>query len=391
MTAESIVQTGLARVLKGDATLPSGSLALCTNYTAVTEDLRRAVDALMETGADIRALLTPEHGYWGAAQAGESDGDGIDEATGLPVLDTYLTEGRALDALVSRVDAERILFDMQDIGTRFYTYMWTLYDLMCSAARMDRGVVVLDRPNPLGSQVAGPGLDPRVSSFVGRVSVPLRHGMSLGELARWFNQVYVPEVTGRQADLQVIEVSGWTGQLQDEDLPWVMPSPNMPALRTAVLYPATGLLEATTLSEGRGTTAPFELFGAAWTDARLADALRERDLPGVAVREAVFRPTFSTWAGETVHGAQLHLVDAERFDPVLTGWSLLDVVAEMYPEHQLWREQVEGRPPFADLLWGSSALREGIEARSDLDDVLTGSPPAPAPPESVRLYPGAAP
>ena len=391
MTAESIVQTGLTRVLKGEATLPSGSLALCTNYTAVTEDLRRAVDALMEAGADIRALLTPEHGYWGAAQAGESDGDGIDEATGLPVLDTYLTEGQALDALVSRAGAERILFDVQDIGTRFYTYMWTLYDLMCSAARTDRGVVVLDRPNPLGSQVAGPGLDPRVSSFVGRASVPLRHGMTLGELARWFNQVYVPEVTGRHVDLQVIEVSGWSGRLQGEELPWVMPSPNMPTLRTALLYPATGLLEGTVLSEGRGTTAPFELFGAAWTDSRLAAALRERDMPGVDVREAVFRPTFSKWAGETVHGAQLHLTDPDEVDSVATGWTVLDTVADVYPEQQLWREQVEGRPPFLDLLWGSPALREGIDARSDLDGVLAESPRSPAAPEGVALYPKRAP
>lgn len=390
MTSAGTVQTGLSRVLTGDAPLPSGSLALCTNYTAVTEDLRRAVDVLLEAGADLHALLTPEHGYWGAAQAGESDGDGQDEASGLPVLDTYLREGQALDALVMRAGAERILFDVQDIGTRFYTYMWTLYDLMCSAARTGMGVVVLDRPNPLGARVAGPGLDPSVSSFVGRVPLPLQHGMTIGELARWFNAVHVPDVTGHRASLEVIEVSGWAREFHGEGLPWVMPSPNMPALRTAVLYPATGLLEATTLSEGRGTTAPFELLGAAWSDARLAGALRERDLPGVAVREAVFRPTFSSWAGETVHGAQIHLTDPRRFDPVLTGWSVLDTVAEVYPEQSLWREQVEGRPPFADLLWGSSALREGIDARSELDDILAESPAAPTPPESVVLYPQSA-
>lgn len=380
-------RTGLIRVIAGDAALPAGSMALCTNYTAVTADLRRGVDALIDSGADIRSLLSPEHGYWGAVQAGQSEGEGRDEATGLPILDTYLSAGEALDSLVYRAGADQILIDLQDIGTRFYTYMWTLYDLLCSAARTGLGVVVLDRPNPLGGQVAGPGLDPAASSFIGRVSIPLRHGLTLGELARWFNTVHVPEATGAQCALEVIEVSNWSRELQSPDLPWVMPSPNMPTWRTAVLYPGTGLLEGTTLSEGRGTTAPFELFGAAWTDSRFAAALRERSLPGVEVREAVFRPLFSKWAGETTHGAQLHLTDASAFDPIVTGWSVLDTVADLYPDQQLWRTPGEGRPPFIDLLWGSAALREGINSRSDLSTVLAESPPTPIVPEGVALYP----
>lgn len=380
-------RTGLTRVLSGEAALPSGSLALCTNYTAVTDDLRRGVDALLDSGADIRSLLTPEHGYWGAVQAGESEGEGRDLATGLPVLDTYLVHGEALESLVRRAQAETLLIDLQDIGTRFYTYMWTLYDLMCAAARTGHGVVVLDRPNPLGGLVAGPGLDPAVSSFIGRVSIPLRHGLTLGELARWFNAVHVRQATGNQCALEVIEVSEWSREPRSQRQSWVMPSPNMPTWNTAMLYPGTGLLEGTTLSEGRGTTAPFELFGAAWTDARLAAALRERELPGLDVREAVFRPMFSKWSSEAVHGAQLHLRDAEAFDPITTGWTIVDTVAELYPDQQLWRTPNEGRPDFIDLLWGSAALREGIQARADLSTVLAESPPTPTAPQGVALYP----
>lgn len=381
------LQTGLGRVLTGDAVLPTGSLTLCTNYTAVTSDLRRGVDALTQSGADIRSLMTPEHGYWGAVQAGESEGEGRDEATGLPILDTYLSEGDALDALVSRSGAETIVIDLQDIGTRFYTYMWTLYDLLCTGSRTGMGAVVLDRPNPLGGRTAGPGLDPSSSSFIGRVSVPLQHGLTLGELARWFNAVHVPAAAGSPCDLEVITVNGWSRETQSPEVPWVMPSPNMPTLRTAQLYPALGLIEGTTLSEGRGTTAPFELFGAAWTDSRLAAALRERALPGVEFREAVFRPVISKWSDGAVHGAQIHLTDSAAYDPITTGWTVLDTVAELYPEQQLWRAPAEGRPPFIDLLWGSAALREGIDHRTDLSTILAESPPAPPVPEGVALYP----
>lgn len=378
------VQTGLDRVLNGEAILPAGPLAFCTNYTSVTEDLGRGVDALLAAGADIRSLLTPEHGYWGAAQAGESGGDSSDAATGLPILDTYLLEGEGLDALLRRTEAPQVVVDMQDIGTRFYTYMWTLYDLLCSAARTETAVTVLDRPNPLGTRSAGPGLAPEAASFVGRVSIPLQHGRTLGELALWFNEVHVPAATGSKAELEVITCT--------ENRPlgahrWVMPSPNMPTTTTAVLYPATGLIEGTTLSEGRGTTAPFELFGAAWTDSRLAAALREHQLPGLEVREAVFRPTFSKWAGETVHGVQFHLTDAEAFEPVTTGWKVLKTIAQLYPEQQLWREQTDAtRPPFIDLLWGSAALREGIDDDAELTEVLAASPAAEEPPAATDLY-----
>lgn len=389
MTTGSLpIRTGLSRVLSDGSLIPRAAVGLCTNYTAVNDDLGRGVDSLLDAGVRITALLTPEHGYWGAVQAGSSEGDGTDPSTGLPVLDTYRLSGEPLDALLRDSGIDQLVVDLQDIGTRFYTYTWTLYDLMCSAARIGMPVTVLDRPNPLGGLRAGPGLDPGLSSFVGRVSIPIQHGLSLGELARWFNASHVPAETGTTADLSVVALQGWHRRRATCQEPWVLPSPNVPTLTTAVLYPATGLLEGTTLSEGRGTTRPFELFGAPWTDPRLASALRGRDLPGVTFREAVFRPTFGTWAGETIHGAQIHLLDPDAFDPIGTAVTVLGVIAELYPGHSLWREAVDGRPHFIDLLWGSPALREGIDARDDLESIVSASPAAPAPPAEALLYTG---
>lgn len=387
MTAvPAVISTGLEAVLDDPGLLGSGAIALCANYTSVTEDLGRGVDALLAAGVQIGALLTPEHGYWGAVQAGLSEGDGDDPSTGIAVLDTYGVSGEPLDALL-RDTPEHIVVDLQDIGCRFYTYTWTLFDLLCSAARLGHRVTVLDRPNPLGGAVHGPGLDPGCASFVGRTSIPLQHGLTLGELARWFAAEHVPRTTGSDVDLTVVGVSGWQGQRQPADDTWVLPSPNMPTVATAVLYPATGLLEGTTLSEGRGTTKPFELCGAPWTDARFAAAMREQQLPGVAVREAVFRPTFHKFADQAVHGVQLHIRDAGAFDPILTGWTLLRTVAELYPDQALWREHDPARPPFLDLLWGSAALREGIESRAGIDDVLVASPTAPTIRPDLLLYP----
>ncbi len=381
------VRTGLGRAIAEPGLIGDGPIGLCANYTSVTEDLRRGVDALLGAGVELTTIFTPEHGYWGAVQAGESEGDGVDLGTGLPVLDTYRCDGPRLDGLLRESGVATILVDFQDIGVRFYTYTWTLFDLLCSAARVGIRIVVLDRPNPLGGLVrTGPGLDPSCASFVGRVSIPLQHGLTLGELARWFNVAHVPDAVGTGADLEVIELAGWSRQRRAPDDDWVMPSPNMPTLTTATVFGAIGLLEGTVLSEGRGTTKPFELFGASWTDGRLAVALTERDLPGVAFREAVFRPTFSKWHGDVVHGAQLHVRDAAAFDPIATGVAVLQAVAGLYPGESIWLPARPGRPPFIDLLWGSPALREGIDRGADLSAILDGGPPTPIVPPDALLY-----
>ncbi|CAM3337205.1 exo-beta-N-acetylmuramidase NamZ domain-containing protein [Occultella aeris] len=381
------VRTGLSRAIAEPGLIGDGPVGLCANYTSVTADLRRGVDALLGAGVELTTIFTPEHGYWGAVQAGESEGDGVDLATGLPVVDTYRSDGQRLDALLRESGVGTILVDFQDIGVRFYTYTWTLFDLLCSAARVGIRIVVLDRPNPLGGLVrTGPGLDPSCASFVGRVSIPLQHGLTLGELARWFNAAHVPDAVGATADLEVVELAGWARQRQGADDSWVLPSPNMPTLTTATVFGAIGLLEGTVLSEGRGTTKPFELFGASWTDGRLAVALTERDLPGVAFREAVFRPTFSKWHGDVVHGAQLHVRDVAAFDPIATGVAVLQAVAALYPGESIWLPPQPGRPPFIDLLWGSPTLRAGIDGGADLSAILDGGPPTPTVPPEALLY-----
>lgn len=389
--ADPRAQTGLMRTVNDPSLLGETPTALCTNYTAVTDNLERGIDALLAAGAPITSLLTPEHGYWGAVQAGQSEGDGHDAATGLPVWDTYQLSGEALDALLATSGAAQIAFDVQDIGTRFYTYTWTLFDLLCSCARRGLPLIVLDRPNPLGVEQAGPGLLAQYSSFIGRVSIPLQHGLTLGELARWFNAVHVPQTTGRAAELRVISLMPGDEEGDEEaatsaHASWVMPSPNIPTLTSARVYPATGLLEGTMLSEGRGTTKPFELFGAPWTDARLARALNEAHLPGVVFREAVFRPVFSKWAGDVIHGAQLHLLDASAVDVITTGLTLLQTLRRLYPDEQLWRPAEPGRPAFISLLWGSPALQDGLASGASREEILTASPSPDELPKGIRLY-----
>lgn len=384
------VRTGAERLADDPSLVDGRSVGLFTNYTGVMPDLSRTIDALLAAGVPLTALFTPEHGLWGAVQAGESEPGGVDAASGLPVHDTYLSSGAALDAILRDAGVDVVLYDLQDIGVRFYTYIWSLYDLLCSAARTGVRVVVLDRPNPLGGvRIAGPGLDPACSSFVGRVSIPLRHGLSAGELARWFNVEHVPAAAGREAELEVVAMDGWRRELTGaaSGVPWVMPSPNIPTFDSALVYPGTCLIEGTTLSEGRGTTRPFEIIGAPFADARLAPALAEQGFPGVAFRDLVFRPTFGKGAGEVLRGVQLHVTDAEEFEPVSTGVGILAVLARLYPDDFAWRVPDDpSRPPFADLLWGSSALREGIDTGASVQEILASSPAAPVPSSTVRLY-----
>lgn len=384
---------GIERALADTTLLGDGPFALLSNYTATLPDLTLGVDALLAAGVPFAALITPEHGFWGAAQAGESDGAGTWGEQQVPMLDAYLVEGEALDALLARALPEggTLLVDLQDVGVRFYTYTWSMFDLMCSAARLGIRVLVLDRPNPLGGAAHGPGLDPTCSSFVGRVGLPSQHGLTIGELALWFAAVHVPAATGSEVRAEVVELDHWRRQrFPDTGLRWVMPSPNLPTFDSAQAYPATCLIEGTVLSEGRGTTRPFEILGAPWLDGRWARTLRGKGIPGVEFRDVVFRPTFSKCAEQTCRGVQLYVTEADEFDPIRTGWELLSTLAELYPDHELWRQRGPGidgaRPPFIDLLWGSDSLRTGIDAGRELDQIIAAAP-APDPiPDQIRKY-----
>ncbi|MGE6203958.1 exo-beta-N-acetylmuramidase NamZ family protein [Guptibacillus hwajinpoensis] len=335
------------------------SVGLITNPTGVDQELNSIVDLLHnDSDVDLKALYGPEHGVRGSAQAGEYVEYYTDEETGLPVYSLYGSTKKPTPEMLEGIDV--LLFDIQDVGTRFYTYIYTMAYAMEAASENDIEFIVLDRPNPLGGEaVEGPVLDDEYASFVGKYEIPLRHGMTVGELASLFNEEF--EIG---ADLTVVEMDKWKRGMYYGDTPleWVLPSPNMPTLDTALAYPGAALIEGTNVSEGRGTTKPFELIGAPFINAtELASELNELKLPGVDFRAASFTPSFSKHAGELTHGVQIHVTDKEAFKPVKTGLSLVKTIHDLYPEDFEFRAENSAGVSFFDLLVGNGWIREGIE------------------------------
>ncbi|GLW18468.1 hypothetical protein Stsp01_52110 [Streptomyces sp. NBRC 13847] len=363
------VRTGFDRLAADGYRLLDGHrVGVVTNPTGVTGDLRHLVDVMH---ADERVRLTavfgPEHGFRGTAQAGGSEGRYDDPATGLPVYDTYNKSGEALAAVFTASGVDTVVFDIQDVGARFYTYIWTLYDCMVAAVLAGKRFVVLDRPNPVtGRAATGPVLDRAFASFIGREPISQAHGMTVAELALLFNGEFVPRAAGRPVELETVPMTGWRRGdfFGATGLPWVPPSPNMPTPDTALVYAGTCLFEGTNLSEGRGTTRPFELLGADGIDRRWAAAATELGLPGVHFREAYFAPTFSKFQGTTIGGVQLHVHDPEAFDPVRTGIGLL-VTAKRVWKGFAWRPD-HG----IDRLTGSSVVRTMIDAGAEPDEIV---------------------
>ncbi|WP_330176577.1 DUF1343 domain-containing protein [Streptomyces sp. NBC_01498] len=360
------VRTGFDRLAAdGYRTLAGRRVGIVTNPTGVTRDLRHVVDVMHpDARVDLTAVFGPEHGFRGTAQAGGSEGRYDDPATGLPVYDTYQTSGQALADIFTASGVDTVVFDIQDAGARFYTYIWTLYDCMEAAALAGKDVVVLDRPNPVTGRAAlGPVLHPEFATFVGRKPVAQAHGMTVAELALLFNGEFLARPVER---LEVVTMSGWRRSdfFDATGLPWVPPSPNMPTPETALVYPGTCLFEGTNLSEGRGTTRPFELLGAEGVDRTWAEAADAEGLRGVRFREAYFTPAFSKFQGRTVGGVQLHVHERELFDPVRTGIALL-VTAKRTWSGFAWRED-----NWIDKLTGSASVRTLIDAGADTDDVV---------------------
>ncbi|MEU7577483.1 DUF1343 domain-containing protein [Streptomyces sp. NPDC041068] len=356
--------TGFERLAAdGYALLAGRRVGVVTNPTGVTRDVRHVVDVLhADERVDVVAVFGPEHGFRGTAQAGGSEGRYDDPATGLPVFDTYQKSGKELAEIFAASGADTLLFDIQDAGARFYTYIWTLYDCMVAARLAGRRLVVLDRPNPLsGREAYGPVLHKEFASFVGRKPIAQAHGMTVAELALLFNGEFLK----RPVELETVLMPGWRRAdfFDATGLPWVPPSPNIPTPDTALAYAGTCLFEGTNLSEGRGTTRPFELLGAEGVDRRWAAALGRLDLPGVHFREAYFSPTFSKFEGKTVGGVQLHVHDREAYDPVRTGIALL-VTAR-----KAWRGFAWRSDHWIDRLTGSARVRTMIDAGADTDEV----------------------
>ncbi|MEV8535059.1 DUF1343 domain-containing protein [Streptomyces sp. NPDC051211] len=359
------VRTGFEQLAAdGYALLAGQRVGVVTNPTGITADARHLVDVLhADDRVDLVAVFGPEHGFRGTAQAGGSEGRAQDPATGLPVYDTYGKSGQALADVFTAARVDTVVFDIQDVGARFYTYIWTLYDCMRAAALAGKPVVVLDRPNPVGGRrAAGPVLERSYASFVGREPIALAHGMTAAELARLFNGEFLAD---RPARLETVRMSGWRREsfFGATGLPWVPPSPNMPTPDTALAYAGTCLFEGTNLSEGRGTTTPFELVGAEGVDRRWAEAANGLGLPGVWFREAYFTPTFSKFAGKTCGGVRILVHDREVFDPVRAGIGLL-VTARRTWSGFAWRPD-----HWIDRLTGSDRVRRLVDAGAGVEEI----------------------
>jgi uncharacterized protein YbbC (DUF1343 family) len=365
-------------------------VGLITNPSGVTSRLESTIDVFRRTPeVQLVALYGPEHGVRGDAQAGEYVPYYIDEKYKIPVFSLYGQSMkpppgmlRDMDEFMRTFDSSRpnkalepgmtkgidvLIFDIQDVGTRVYTYQATMALAMQAAAEAGIDYIVLDRPNPInGLDTEGPILEyPEFSSLVGLYPVPLRFGLTMGELARLYNEQFLE----KKAKLTVIPMEGWTRDMwfDKTGLPWVIPSPNMPTLETAVVYPGQVFLEGTNVSEGRGTARPFEFFGAPWIDGfELTRKLNGLGLPGVKFREQWFTPTSSKFKGENCGGAQIHVTDRKTFRPLETSLHVIKTIREMYPEKFQFHEK------YFDRIMGTSKVRLALEAGKSVPEIVAG-------------------
>ncbi|WP_085524542.1 exo-beta-N-acetylmuramidase NamZ family protein [Tuberibacillus sp. Marseille-P3662] len=362
-------QMGVETLLEDRMDLVKGkNVGLITNPTGVDQELNSVVDRLYNhPDVNLVSLYGPEHGVRGSAQAGGSVDSYTDPVTGLPVYSLYGDTKKPTPDMLEGVDV--LMFDIQDVGSRFYTYIYTMALAMEAAAENDIKFVVLDRPNPIGgTKVEGPVLNPEYASFVGKYPIPLRHGMTVGELAKLFNQEF-----DIGADLTVVKMDGWKRSMDYDDTPldWVLPSPNMPTLDTALVYPGAAWIEGTNVSEGRGTTRPFELIGAPFINSQaLADTLNTLELPGVNFRAASFTPVYSKHSGELCNGIQIHVTDRDAYEPVKTGLSIVKTIHDLYPEDFQFRAENANGVSYFDKLVGNGWIREKIEQGASIESIV---------------------
>jgi uncharacterized protein YbbC (DUF1343 family) len=354
---------------------------------SIASDLTHAVDRLIEAGVRPSRLYGPEHGVRGEAQDMIGVDDDHDRRTGIPVVSLY---GETFESLAPSAadlaDIDVLVVDLQDVGSRYYTYIWTMVLALEAAFRAGVAVIVLDRPNPLGGvAIEGGTVGQGYESFVGLGAVPVRHGLTIGEVARlrlpgmpWGGARFARPIEG---DLTVVPMRGWRRAMNfvEAGLPWVMPSPNMPTPATALVYPGQCLFEATNLSEGRGTTRPFEIVGAPfldgydWVAALTEMARKELPLPGVRFRPLSFRPTFHKFAGRSCGGVQLHVTDRAAFRPYATGIALIASAHRLAPAEFRWRTEpyeFVAEPPAIDLLTGGGDVRRTVDANAPLGELV---------------------
>jgi uncharacterized protein YbbC (DUF1343 family) len=361
------VMSGLENLLKNHRRLLHGRrIGLVTNPTGVTAQLRSSIDAIAHLSPtslpspsfQLRALFAPEHGMRGETQDGLTIASSVDEVTGLPVHSLYGAHRKPTKQMLGDIDL--LIYDIQDVGCRYYTYLYTLSYVMEAATEHDVEVMVLDRPNPItGRFVEGPLLDPSLSSFIGRYPIPVRHGLTLGELAQYINREF-----GIGCRLKIIPMQAWRRRywFDQTGLPWIAPSPNMPTPDTATVYPGTCLFEGTNVSEGRGTTHPFEWIGAPYVKAHeLVAHLNALELKGVLFRPVSFMPTYSKHTNVLCHGAQVHVTNRNILQAFEVGLRMIAAFIQLYPtEFEFLPTSWEGHPPHFDLLTGMPMLREAL-------------------------------
>jgi len=358
------VKLGVEKLLEGDAPLVKGArVGLVCNQASVNHQFQHVADLLKNHDAvNLRALFGPQHGIRGDVQDNMVETEhATDRETGLPIYSLYSETREPTESMMRDIDV--IVFDMQDVGCRIYTFSYTMANCMLAARKFGKKVIVCDRPNPInGRDVAGNVLEKGQESFVGQYSIPTRHGMTLGELARMFNEHFLIK-----CELEVVPMEGWDrNDWHDEtDAPWVMPSPNMPTLDSATVFPGTVHFEGTQVSEGRGTTRPFELVGAPYIVSEdYAAELNKANLPGVYFRSCIFRPTFQKHGGVSCEGVQIHVMDRNIFEPVTTGLTMVKVARDLCPDKFRWKEPpyeyVFDRNPF-DVIAGTTKVREAFE------------------------------
>jgi uncharacterized protein YbbC (DUF1343 family) len=369
------VTLGLEKLLEAPpASLKNARLGLICNQASVDHSFQHAADNLYaRPEINLRALFGPQHGIRGDVQDNMIETEHtIDRDTGLPIHSLYSETREPTEAMLADVDV--LIFDMQDVGCRIYTFAYTMANCMMAARKFGKKVIICDRPNPInGKQVEGNVLEPEQASFVGFYALPTRHGMTLGELALMFNDRF-----GIGCDLEIVKMEGWRRDywFDQTDAPWVFPSPNIPTLDSATVFPGAVHFEGTQISEGRGTTRPFELIGAPYIDpTEYAQALNNLKFPGVFFRSCIFRPTFQKHGGVSCGGVQTHVLDREAFEPVVTGIAMVKTAYDLYGSEFRWKEPpyeyVYDRNPF-DVIAGTSSIREGIERGDSLDEIRSG-------------------
>jgi uncharacterized protein YbbC (DUF1343 family) len=364
-TEKDVISTGLDVLVKSDfETLHGAKVGLLVNQASVNREFVHSSEIFHRSDKfQLKALFGPQHGFYGTTQANMIEWyDTLDSRMNIPVYSLYGNHRKPVPEMLADIDT--LVVDLPDIGSRYYTYLWTAKLCMEACAEKNVRMVVLDRPNPIdGVTLEGPVSERDYRSFVGLFEIPVRHGMTMGELL-----LLIKDAENIPCKLEVIKMQGWDRELYFDQLhyPWVLPSPNMPTVDTAVVYPGFCLLEATNISEGRGTCRPFEICGAPFMDAHeLVEQMERFKLPGVIFRPTYFEPTFDKFKGQTCEGFQMHVTDRKKFKPVRTCAAFLTAVKILYPDKFLWTDppyEYEYKKMPIDILWGNPSLRESLEA-----------------------------